>query len=1294
MLSLGSVAASENVTSDEISNNDFVSLSVYSTLEVENDDVNTQETENEVSLETNNKKTRSSRDVLKVSNNSPLRADPTGQTFADIQTAINKTSAGETVFLNGKNYTGNQLITIDRDITIDGASKSNSSQVSILDANGTYGIFNSSKHNVVLKNLIFENPDLSVTGYCAYFGKGGNLTIQNVTIRNIKGTTDYKNAIYLGAGSTVNANNLTFNYNSISYNSTINGILLRTGQSSNVTMSNLNIYDNNISASNILRGFVFVGNSSSVNMSNLNIYNNNISAQNNIYGSVKVDILSEINIANVNFYNNYFEAKQNIEGIFLLCSNSTAICSDLTFENNKVLNYTQFRSFVRANINSTLVLNNVYSKRNYMSGMRTVGAAISVIDTNISLNYCYIEDNCINNSYNRSKVGINQAGFISIQGRGIVNQCHSLNNYVNDAFGGIIRIQTLNGYTMSYLENSTFVNTTLGASDISLDIFNPSDHGGVICVAGEDLGAFIRNCSFINNCNSLGGAITPHNHCLIENCTFINNTATKYYGGAISTFYGNLTNLTTDREITVKDCYFEGNAAPLGGAIQANGDDVHIYGCTFVNNTACKGGAVFLFGNTIDLHNCSFSDNVATDDIPGVLVGKLDWGIFDWNVEGGAVYIYGNSSDLHNNVFRYNEAIGNNSDGCGGAIYVHGDKSIINESHFDDNFAHGGNGSAINIYGIDTTVKNSEFFNHDSVIGTVYIIGNRASVLNSTFEHNNASHGGGAVYIEGNYSKLDNNTFNDNNATVHGGAVHIMGNNATISNSNFLNNNAIPHPTDIEQGLGGAIFIKGNYNYIIRSLFDGNTARNGSAIYNRGHHVHIDDDKFLENQAFSYLLNITVTPKVSYYTGSNQVLINVTLVGGDNIINAIYNDGIPKNMYFHNVTYEHSLGNRTTTDNETHPVDGAENSQGGKLLYQDPREDYQNVTLSVFRDKSLNSRVLMAPAGVNGDLILDGMYKTGLYGNISILLSDNLTSGDYSVYSEHPEDRLYKQIDNSTKFRITPQADLEIIKKVSNSTPNYKDEIEWTITVINHGPSGAENVIVNDKLPDGLVYLSDDSFGEYNSTTGVWKIGDLAHNEDAIIVIRTLVNITNATITNVAVVKSDTYDPNETNNEDNDTITVGPYADLAIEKIVSKHGPKMGEIITWTIRVTNNGPVLPDGLKFIKSDGNYANNVWRIGDMAKGDTAVLKIETQVLVTDADIINVANVTSDTPDPDLTNNEDNATIDVGHEADLAIVKVVSNSTPKFGDVITWTITVTMIVLVEFGLLDYCRIRQVLH
>ncbi|WP_295614346.1 DUF11 domain-containing protein [uncultured Methanobrevibacter sp.] len=113
---------------------------------------------------------------------------------------------------------------------------------------------------------------------------------------------------------------------------------------------------------------------------------------------------------------------------------------------------------------------------------------------------------------------------------------------------------------------------------------------------------------------------------------------------------------------------------------------------------------------------------------------------------------------------------------------------------------------------------------------------------------------------------------------------------------------------------------------------------------------------------------------------------------------------------------------------------------------------------------------------------------------------------------------------------------------------------------------------------------------------------------------------------------------------------------MSIEKTVSPHYPKKGDVVTWTITVTNNGldtavnafvrDILPSGLEFIESDGNYTNNVWYIGDIANGGTAVLNIKTRILLTDAVI----------------------------EADLAIVKVVSDSTPKVGDVITWTITVT--------------------
>lgn len=107
-------------------------------------------------------------------------------------------------------------------------------------------------------------------------------------------------------------------------------------------------------------------------------------------------------------------------------------------------------------------------------------------------------------------------------------------------------------------------------------------------------------------------------------------------------------------------------------------------------------------------------------------------------------------------------------------------------------------------------------------------------------------------YIFGDYSLIDDNYFRDNNATIHGGAIHTHGDYVTITHCKFYDNNAVPHPVNMDQGLGGAIFIRGGYNEISYSLFDGNTARNGSAIYNRGIDLDITDDTFIENQAFSY----------------------------------------------------------------------------------------------------------------------------------------------------------------------------------------------------------------------------------------------------------------------------------------------------------------------------------------------------------------------------------------------------------------------------------------------------------
>ena len=46
--------------------------------------------------------------------------------------------------------------------------------------------------------------------------------------------------------------------------------------------------------------------------------------------------------------------------------------------------------------------------------------------------------------------------------------------------------------------------------------------------------------------------------------------------------------------------------------------------------------------------------------------------------------------------------------------------------------------------------------------------------------------------------------------------------------------------------------------------------------------------------------------------------------------------------------------------------------------------------------------------------------------------------------------------------------DLSIQKSADDYTPELGQEVTWTITVSNEGPSWAENVRVDDMLPDGM----------------------------------------------------------------------------------------------------------------------------------------------------------------------------------------------------------------------------------
>ena len=253
---------------------------------------------------------------------------------------------------------------------------------------------------------------------------------------------------------------------------------------------------------------------------------------------------------------------------------------------------------------------------------------------------------------------------------------------------------------------------------------------------------------------------------------------------------------------------------------------------------------------------------------------------------------------------------------------------------------------------------------------------------------------------------------------------------------------------------------------------------------------------------------------------------------------------------------------------------------------------------------------------------------------------------------EHPEGNT-----SNTTIHVNI-ADLEIIKIVDNLTPNYGDEITYTIIVRNNGPDNSTNIKVSEILADNFKFISANaSKGYYNLTNGIWAVGNLTNNETAKLVI-TVKIIKTGFIQNNVSVNGTGYDPNLTNNNATVNITVPQTADLSVIKIVNVNVVTVGDKIIYTIIVKNNGPdtaldvyavdKLSDALKFVSykaSVGVYnpATGIWTIGNLTNKSNATLEITCIVLKTGI-ISNEVFVNGSTVDLNMSNNYDNISVTV--------------------------------------------------
>ena len=149
-----------------------------------------------------------------------------------------------------------------------------------------------------------------------------------------------------------------------------------------------------------------------------------------------------------------------------------------------------------------------------------------------------------------------------------------------------------------------------------------------------------------------------------------------------------------------------------------------------------------------------------------------------------------------------------------------------------------------------------------------------------------------------------------------------------------------------------------------------------------------------------------------------------------------------------------------------------------------------------------------------------------------------------------------------------------------------------------------------------------------------------------------------------------------------------PGADLVLAKTVNNPTPNVGDTITFTVTLTNAGPVtatnvevsdlLPAGLTFVfalPSQGSYdpASGLWDVGAVTAGTPQTLLVGATV-VSPKTQKNKAKVShADQVDPHKGNNSASAT-EAPQQADLGLQKAVSNPTPNVGDTVTFTVTLS--------------------
>ncbi|MCL2116043.1 MAG: hypothetical protein FWH29_07470 [Methanobrevibacter sp.] len=865
-------------------------------------------------------------------------------------------------------------------------------------------------------------------------------------------------------------------------------------------------------------------------------------------------------------------------------------------------------------------------------------------------------------------------------------------------------------FTISSNLNVTFINIVFtNGNQIQYDT-GTTNQGGAIYA--EDTRINFINCTFTNNtASNFGGAICGVRSVIsVLDSNFGNNTVTYHSG---TTSYGGGAIYLINSTLTVFDSNFINNTvANLGGAIYFSNSVVNIKNSNFINNSAIDfrgsssgGGAIFnSISTSFNLTNSTFINNyVITRD--------------GYGDSGGAIYNSGNFSSIVNTSFI------NNSASLGGGIFNNGINFSVVNSTFRANNA--GGGAAIENRGSNVIVVNSTFTANNASAGAIYNTNTNFTVLSSTFTANIAVMGGAIYNTNGANFKVINSTFTDNDASMYGGAIYtVFARNFSVFNSTFYNNTATElggaiHSTgvlsivnvidstfiDNNAIYGGAICHDGENCTVVNSTFINNSAINGGGIFYSGYGLLIVNDSFftnntqaiglgntnyqlnnntiknnliaiqfvLKNQEYTIpdLINpctVVNIPNIiannSYAIGisgtnSNYTLANSSYNTSGNI-NAVIFTGSASTSYYSDDAIANILVNSIIQDYSGVGVTFIRGSQNNTLFNCNITNNTDGIWINGTNNRVISCNILNNNLGIhvlsgssfttiNYNRILNNTYFNG----VDLLNNGNDTDANYNWWGNNVP--AVNGINLANWFVIGLSAN-NFTRIVNTTTNPLVDNVELFYELLLIDSTGLISSVDYGFLPSFLVDLFWNSTnGTIHSLNNVDGKGKYSFNVSLTQDYRFALEAIGDNANIILYLDSTLRDPLPS---DVVNITINKTSNAT-------NNPSYGDLITYTIIVTNNGPDNATGVTVIDnldprliflnaSSGaiwNGSTVIWTIGILNVGDTVTLNIIVRINGTGT-IFNVAEI--------ITNEDNIGENDTGeNETYFDALKLETNS-----------------------------------